>query len=89
LAELCIRFGKGLNPSYQTTVPELQVLMRGKQMAEQLEEGDIVRPKSGGHIMTIGTIDDDGEGHKIALCYWFADGERKQGTFELTALAKE
>ncbi len=58
-------------------------------MAEQLQEGDLVRPKDGGHVMTIGTIDNDGEGHKIALCYWYADGQRKQGTFELSALAKE
>ncbi len=39
--------------------------------------------------MTIGTIDNDGEGRKVALCYWYADGQRKQGTFELSALAKE
>jgi len=58
-------------------------------MAEQLNEGDLVRLKTGGHVMTIGTIETADDGSKIASCIWFADGRRKQERFELDNLVKE
>ncbi len=49
---------------------------------EQFKVGDVVRLKSGGPLMTVSEIEEDGK----YWCVWFSDKERKGDTFTGQAL---
>lgn len=48
-------------------------------MAEQFSKGDLVRLKSGGPLMTVVYVDNDGE-TQIG-CVWFRNGEECRGSY--------
>jgi uncharacterized protein YodC (DUF2158 family) len=50
-------------------------------MADEIKEGDRVRLKSGGPVMTVESISAQG-----AFCIWFEGPQRHQGMFKLLTL---
>ena len=53
-----------------------------------MQEGDVVKLKSGGPKMTIGSVDQTLNG-VVVRCLWFLDNrELKQGNFSLESLEK-
>lgn len=54
------------------------------EMAEhkELEVGDVVRLKSGGPAMTVGSVESDG----YCFCHWFEDKEAKMARLPNAAL---
>ena len=51
---------------------------------EKYNEGDVVRLKSGGPIMTVGMVADDGD----LLCQWFTDNKLQESFFNPNSLEK-
>ena len=51
--------------------------------------GDRVKPKSGGPVMTVGTVESDVYGEQTVLCHWTGDDKKPaSGTFTLAQLVK-
>lgn len=48
-----------------------------------IKPGDLVSLKSGGLLMTVGSISHDG---KFATCYWVVEADIKQANIHLEAL---
>ena len=55
-------------------------------MSNQFKEGDTVRLKSGGPLMTIESIDEYIDGKTKAKCTWFIDSKKFDDLFILSAL---
>ena len=51
---------------------------------EGFQPGDTVRLKSGGPVMTVQTIQDNG----VAICIWFEGKKRQSHTFMASTLEK-
>jgi uncharacterized protein YodC (DUF2158 family) len=51
--------------------------------------GDKVRAKSGGPVMTVGSVESDVYGETTVVCHWVGDDSKPaSGTFTVASLAK-
>lgn len=50
-------------------------------MGEGLKTGDVVQLKSGGPLMTITSVGNDGNHQPMIRCTWFELSEQKKGHF--------
>jgi len=58
-------------------------------MILNLKVGDKVKPKSGGPVMTVGSVESDVYGEKTVVCHWTGDDSKPaSGTFTLASLVK-
>ncbi len=63
--------------------------MKGSEMANKFEHGDIVRLKSGGPTMTIEELPGEIAAYEKSYgCVWFKEFDRKYGKFREHALVK-
>jgi uncharacterized protein YodC (DUF2158 family) len=51
--------------------------------------GDKVKEKSGGPVMTVGSVESDVYGEQTVVCHWIGDDKKPaSGTFAVSALVK-